>query len=102
MTAGEARIRAAELLISIRRGGGLPADPEKTLFETVAETVFRRHERVWKAGTLAVNRGYLQNQLLPHFAGRQIAGIEQQDVRNWFASLSATPVSAIPWPAMPS
>ena len=94
MTAGEARIRAAELLTSIRRGEGLPADPEETLFETIAETVFRRHERVWKAGTLAVNRGYLQNQLLPHFAGRQIAGIEQQDVRNWFASLSATPVSA--------
>ena len=94
MTVGEARFRAAELLAAIRRGEGLPADPEETLFEKIAETVFRRHERVWKAGTLAVNRSYLQSQILPYFAGRQIADIERQDVRNWFASLSATPVSA--------
>ncbi|MCY4551854.1 MAG: tyrosine-type recombinase/integrase [Defluviicoccus sp.] len=94
MTVGEARFRAGELLVAIRRGEGLPAEPEETLFETIAGIVFRRYERVWKAGTLAVNRGYLQNQLLPYFAGRQIAEIERQDVRNWFASLGATPVAA--------
>lgn len=94
MTVGEARYRASELLIAIRRGEGLPADPEETLFETVAGTVFRRYERVWKAGTLAVNRHYLQNQILPYFSGRQIAEIERQDVRYWFASLGATPAAA--------
>ena len=94
MTAGEARFRASELLIAIRSGKGLPPEPGETLFETIAETVFRRHERVWKAGTLAVNRSYLQSQLLPYFAGRQIADIDRQDVRNWFASLSTTPASA--------
>ena len=94
MTAGEARIRAGEMLAAIRRGEGLPADPEETLFERIAEIVFRRYERVWKAGTLAVNRTYLQNQLLPYFEGRQIAGIDRQDVRNWFASLGATPAAA--------
>ena len=94
MTVGEARYRATELLLAIRRGQGLPADPEETLFETIAGIVFRRYERVWKAGTLAVNRHYLQNQLLPYFAGRQIADIERQNVRNWFASLGATPAAA--------
>ena len=94
MTAGEARIRASEMLGAIRRGEGLPADPGETLFERIAEIVFRRYERVWKARTLAVNRTYLQNQILPYFAGRQIAGIDRQDVRNWFASLRATPVAA--------
>ena len=94
MTAGEARFRAGEMLAAIRRGEGLPVEPEETLFEMTAEIVFRRYERVWKAGTLAVNRTYLQNQLLPYFAGRQVAEIERQDVRNWFASLGATPVAA--------
>ena len=41
-----------------------------------------------------MNRGYLRKQLLPHFAGRSIADIDRQDVRNWFASLRATPVAA--------
>ena len=94
MTVGEARLRAVEMLASIRRGEGLPVEPEDTLFETVAEIAFRRFERVWKARTLAVNRNYLKNQLLPYFAGRQIDKIERQDVSDWFASLSATPVSA--------
>ena len=55
---------------------------------------FGRHERVWKPGTLAVNRCYLRNQLLPHFAGRPIAAIDRQEVRRWFALLRATPVAA--------
>ena len=94
MTVGEARLRAGEMLTAIRRGEGLPVAPEETLFETIAETVFTRYERVWKARTFAVNRSYLRKQLLPHFAGRQIADIEPEDVRIWFASLGATPVAA--------
>ena len=94
MTAGEARFRADEMLASIRRGEGLPFRPEETVFEAVAETVFERYSRVWKAGTLQVNQGYLRKQLLPHFAGRQIADIDRKDVGNWFALLHATPVSA--------
>ena len=41
-----------------------------------------------------MNRGYLRKQILPRFAGRQIAEIARQDVVRWFASLSATPVAA--------
>ena len=90
----EARDRATRMLAAIRRGEPAPAAPEETLFETVAATVFARHERVWKAGTLRVNRNYLRNQILPHFAGRPIADIDAREVGNWFAALHATPVSA--------
>ena len=94
MSVEEARLRAVRTLAAIRRGEDPPHDPAETLFEAVAETVFRRHERLWKVSTLDVNRCYLRNHLLPHFAGRQIADIDRRDVRNWFASLRATPVAA--------
>ena len=90
----EARSLAAGMLAAIRRGETAPRDPSETLLEAVAETVFRRYERIWKPRTLKVNRSYLRNQILPHFAGRPIAEIDGADVRGWFASLAATPVSA--------
>ena len=82
------------MLAAIRRGEPAPARPEEALFEAVAETVFRQHERVWKPGTLHVNRGYLERQILPRFAGRPVAEIDRREVRNWFASLAATPAAA--------
>ncbi|MDE0174883.1 MAG: site-specific integrase [Defluviicoccus sp.] len=90
----EARSRATGMLAAIRRGEPAPARPEEALFEAVAEAVFRRHERVWKPGTLHVNRGYLERQILPRFAGRPVAEIDRRDVRSWFASLAATPAAA--------
>ena len=90
----EARSRAGEMLAAIRRGEDAPHAPGETLFETVGETAFRRCERVWKPGTLVVNRNYLRKRIMPHFAGRQIADIDRQEVRNWFARLRATPVAA--------
>ena len=94
VSVGEARSIAGEMLAATRRGEGTPCAPGETLFEAVAETTFRRYERVWKAGTLYVNRSYLRKQLLPHFAGRPIADIDRQKVRNWFARRRATPVAA--------
>ena len=94
MSVSEARSVAGDMLAAIRRGEEAPPSPEETLFEAVAETTFRRHERVWKPGTLYVNRSYLRNQLLPHFAGRPIADIDRQEVRHWFVRLRATPVAA--------
>ena len=94
MDVREARSRAVTMLAAIRLGEDPPRDPGETLFETVAEAAFERRCRVWKAGTLAVNRGYLRSQILPHFAGRQVADIDSRDVVNWFASLRATPVAA--------
>ncbi len=88
----EARKRAQALLAATRIG--TPASTDETLFETVAEEVFRRYGRAWKPGTLTVNRGYYRKQILPWFRGRQIAGITGADVREWFASLHATPGAA--------
>ena len=90
----EARSRAGGTMVAIKRGEAAPAQPEETLFEAVAETVFRQYERLWKPGTLEVNRGYLKNQILPHFAGRPVAEIDARGVRGWFTALAATPVTA--------
>ncbi len=59
------------------------------LFETIAEAAFRHYERLWKPGTLAANRSYLNNQILPSFASRPVAEITRTDVQRWFASLRA-------------
>ncbi|MCY4470367.1 MAG: tyrosine-type recombinase/integrase, partial [Thiotrichales bacterium] len=90
----EARRRAAALLGAIRRDGDGCALPEETVFEAVAEEVFRNYGRHWKPRTLKVNRGYLRNQILPWFRGRCVADIARADVQRWFASLHATPVAA--------
>ena len=94
MTVDEARSRAIRTLAAIRRGEDPPRDPAETLFEAVAQTVFERYRPLWKPGTLDVNRCYLKNQILPRFQGRQVADIDRRDVRDWFASLRATPVAA--------
>ena len=94
MGVAEARSLADGMLVAIWRGEVAPQSSGEMLFEAVAEVTFRRHERVWKPGTLAVNRNYLRNRIMPHFAGRPIADIDRQEVRNWFARLRATPVAA--------
>ena len=88
----EARKRARAMLAASRNG--TPSSMDETLFETVAEEVFRRYGRTWKPGTLKVNQYYLRNQIMPCFRGRQIAEITRGDVQEWFASLHATPVAA--------
>ena len=90
----EARTRASAMLAAIRRGGEPLTWAENVVFENVADEVFDRYARRWKPGTLRVNLCYLRNQILPRFAGREIADIDGQDVRDWFASLRATPVAA--------
>ncbi len=92
MSIDEAREQARVMLAAIRSNGQV--SPEALLFEVVAEEVFCRYGRNWKPRTLAVNRGYYANQILPWFRGRPIAGITSADVREWFASLHETPVAA--------
>ena len=95
VTLTRARDRARSILAAQRNGDdGIAASPDETLFETVADEVFRRYSRNWKPRTLKVNLGYYRNQILPWFKGRPIAGITADDVRRWFASLHATPASA--------
>ncbi len=70
------------------------ASPKPIPFETVASEVFRRYGRVWKPATLRVNRVYLRNQIMPWFQGRAVADITRAEVRQWFATLHATPAAA--------
>ena len=65
-----------------------------TLFGPIAEHVLQRQSRLWKPGTLAVNRCYLRNQIMPYFADRPIAAITAGEVHRWFAALHATPAAA--------
>ncbi|MDE0047346.1 MAG: Arm DNA-binding domain-containing protein, partial [bacterium] len=92
----EARSRATTMQAALRRGAQTPSSDGDVLFETVAETAFRRHERLWKAGTLKVNSSHLDNQIPPRFRGCPIAEIGHADVRRWFASLRATPDRSLP------
>lgn len=94
MTLTEARDAARTALAAIRKGQPTDVSPDDTLLEAVAEEVFHRYSRHWKASTLKVNRWYLRNQILPWFKGRQIADITRKDVQHWFMSLHATPVAA--------
>ena len=95
MTEAEARARARSMLAALREDRDIEADVSgDALFETVAEEVFVRYGRRWKPRTLAVNRYYLNNQILPFFAGRPIAEIDREEVQRWFRSLHATPAAA--------
>ncbi len=90
----EAREAARAALAAIRKGRPAAASPAETLFEIVAEEMFRRHSRHWKPSTCKVNRHYLRKQILPWFRDMQIADITERNVREWFTSLHATPAAA--------
>ena len=95
LTEAQARARAKAMLAALRDCGELDAvDLGETPFEAVAEEVFTRYARLWKPGTVEVNRIYLRRQILPFFAGRPIGGIARRDVQAWFRSLHATPAAA--------
>ena len=95
MTEAEARARARSMLAALRDDRDIEADMSgDALFESVAEEVFSRYGRRWKPRTLAANRRYLHDQLLPFFAGRPIAEIDREEVQRWFRSLHATPAAA--------
>lgn len=95
MTEAEARARARSMLAALRDDRDIETDVAgDALFETIAEEVFVRYGRRWKPRTLAVNRRYLSNQILPFFAGRPIAEITREEVQRWFRSLHAVPAAA--------
>ena len=71
-----------------------PSSSDETLFEAVAQEVFRRCGRTWKPRTRYVSQNYYRRQLLSWFKGCQIAEITRGDVQEWFVSLHVTPVAA--------
>lgn len=95
VTLDRARQRARAMLAAHRNGDSTdPGIDKDALFETVAEEVLAHCKRLWKPGTIAVNRCYLRRQILPFFAGRTISTVTRQDVATWFRSLHATPAAA--------
>ena len=95
MSLEEARCHARSVLASLYNGEEIIAvTNEETRFGVVAEKLFEACERHWKAGTRRVNRIYLKNQILPWFRNMQVAGITERDVKQWHASLHATPFAA--------
>ena len=95
MTLEEARCHARSVLASLHNGEEIiAATNEETRFGVVAEKLFEACERHWKVSTRKVNRNYLKNQVLPWFRNMQIAEITERDVKQWFASLHATPFAA--------
>ena len=76
------------------RAGECPDLPAEIAFEAVADEVFAYYRRHWKPRTLAVNLNYYENNILPWFKGRPIAGITRREVLEWFESLHAKPASA--------
>ena len=65
----------------------LSASLMKASFSTIAEAVFSRYERRWKASTMVVNRYYLKNQILPFFKDKDVASITRAEVEIWFSKL---------------
>ncbi len=95
ITLDEARHEARGILTARREGNDPPSDiaPDPP-FETVADEVFRRYRRHWKASTFKVNAYYYRKRILPWFGGMAIRSITRADVQRWFASLHATPAAA--------
>ncbi len=97
-----AEARALPRLRLAAMASGVTSPPEDASAETPFEdAAFRRHARLWKPGTLAVNRSYLMNHILPRFRGHPIAAITGADARQWFASLRTTPAAAAANRSMP-
>ena len=95
MTLEEARCRARSALASLHNGEEIiAATNEETRFGVVAEKLFEACERHWKVSTRKANRFYLKNQILPWFRNMQVAGITERNVKQWHASLHATPFAA--------
>ncbi len=75
-----AEARALPRLRLAAMASGVTSPPEDASAETPFEdAAFRRHARLWKPGTLAVNRSYLMNHILPRFRGHPIAAITGAD-----------------------
>ena len=95
MSLEEARCHARSALASLHNGEEIIAvTNEETRFEVVAEKLFEACERHWKVSTRKANRYYHKNQILPWFRNMQVAGITERDVKQWHASLHATPFAA--------
>ena len=90
----EARDIANDKIAAFRRAAAArSALGPNTPLSVIAEIAFERRTRLWKPGTMAVNKCNL-NLILPTFGDRPVGGITHRDVEEWHQGLQYKPGSA--------
>ena len=96
VTLPEARREARRLIVTFldaaRKDDG-PRTPGHSM-EAFADEFLERQARHWKSATLEANKAAVRNRILPAFGHLTVDAITVEQVRDWFASMSATPGSA--------
>ncbi len=85
---GEAKAR--ELALACTAEGKAVAGKKQleiALFEDVGAMFFERYKRNWKSSTILASRNAYERDILPFFKGMQIAIIDKNLIKRWFASL---------------
>ena len=96
MTVPQARAEARKLIASFieparnDNGSRTPGHP----MDAFAEEFLERYARHWKASTLADSAYIVRKRILPAFGHLTVDAITVEHVRDWFASMAATPGSA--------
>ena len=96
MTIPEARREARRLIASYIEPGKTdngPRTPGHPMTDFAAEFL-ERYARHWKPSTLEASAHVVRNQILPAFGHMTVDAIAVEHVRDWFASMAATPGSA--------
>ena len=94
MDLGEARTIANDRIAAFRRAiTARSALGQDTPLSVIAEIAFERRERLWKPGTMAINRENLK-LILQAFAESPIGGITRLDVEEWHQNLHHIPAGA--------
>ena len=96
MTVPEARAEARRLIAAFTgtvNNDGAPTTPGHPMTD-FAEEFLERYARHWKPNTLAASTCVVRNHILPAFGHMTVDAIAVEHVRDWFASMAATPGSA--------
>ncbi|MCY3856853.1 MAG: integrase arm-type DNA-binding domain-containing protein, partial [Rhodospirillales bacterium] len=96
MSLPEARNEARRVLASLLdtpetvSGPRYPGRP----MAAFADEFLERHARHWKPGTLASNRRFIRDVILPAFGHMTVDAIAVEHVQDWFASMAHRPGTA--------
>jgi len=88
----EARRALASLLEAPQKGDG-PRYPGRPMM-AFAEEFVERHARHWKPTTLASNRRFIRDDILPAFGDMNVDAIAVEHVQDWFAAMAHRPGTA--------
>ena len=96
ITLPEARREARRLIVTFldaaRKDDG-PKTPGRPM-NAFADEFLERQARHWKPATLETNKAAVRNHILPALGHLTVDAIAPEHVKDWFASMSATPGNA--------